>query len=71
MTSLYANRVATTRPPLERRLANALSEALDLLEERAPNNLIDVLREAETKFASIRRREMEADIEQCVMGRVK
>lgn len=61
MTGLYADLVATTRPPLERRLANALGEALDLLEERAPNNLIDVLREAETKFASIRRREMEAD----------
>lgn len=61
-TGLYADLVSTTRAPLEIRLANALGEALDLLEEQgiAPASLLEVLGEAETRFARVRRAEMES-----------
>lgn len=62
VTGIYADLLPPVLPSLEYRLANALGEAMDLLEEYGvePANLLDVLGEAETKFASIRRREMEA-----------
>lgn len=58
----FAKHVATTRPPLDFRLATALGEALDMLaeHERVPAALLDVLCDAEAKFASIRRAELEA-----------
>lgn len=58
----FVKHVATTRPPLEYRLATALGEALDMLAEHGiePANLLAVLGDAEARFASIRRAELGA-----------